>query len=84
VQFVNAVPPILRTNAEHVFILGSQTKTSLKATYETFGEDFDDQNAFEEFVRENTLDHNFVFINKLEGFTTVCKARDVPPYRLEY
>lgn len=84
VQHVNAVPPILRTNAEHVFVLGSQTKASLKATFETFGDDFENLKEFEAFVIKNTKDFNFVFINKNEGLTTVCKAKDPPPYRLEY
>lgn len=84
VQHVNAVPPILRTNAEHVFLLGAQTKASLKATFETFGDDFDNLKAFERYVIDNTVNYNFVFINKNEGYTTVCRAVEPAPYRLEY
>lgn len=62
-QYCKKIPPTTRESCSRCFILGLNTKESFKACFESFGQSFSDLKVFQEYVRFNTMDHNFIVIN---------------------
>lgn len=67
-QYINYIPSMHREQFFYAACFNLNTKNSLKACYETFGQVYDDENEFYELLRDYTREkHTFIFIDRNES-----------------
>lgn len=88
-QYVFRIPPTVRECANYAFLFKMDTKRSLKAVYETFGQNFETEADFKKYLDSRTKDKAFVFYDKLiekkeDNYMSFRAPTDIPEFRLEY
>lgn len=70
-QYINKVPPLFRESAFQTAIFKQDTKRSIDAAYESYGNGFDTVNDFKRFNKQQLASYEFLFIDKFhpEGNT---------------
>jgi hypothetical protein len=87
VHHINKVPPLIRQNATQVAIFGLDTKSTIKAAYESYGQEFDSLNEFKAFIfRSLSHRYNFIYKDKEHGSGWIlCRApAEKPEFYLNY
>lgn len=79
-QYINKVPPSMREGAYQVAIFYTDTKRSLEAAYESYGQDFENFQSFKQFLQSHTGQHRFLFKNKCEDGGNGWKVYRCPPH----
>jgi hypothetical protein len=81
-QHLKKMPPIVRNNADYLYMLGKQTVPVLKTFYEEFGADFGDFENFAEAVREASKNYGVFCINNLkQTFHELRAPSEIPGFR---
>jgi hypothetical protein len=65
-QHIKKCPPIVRNNADYLYLLGKQTLPVLKTFYEEFGADFGDFEGFVDAVGNASKNYGCFIINNLK------------------
>jgi tRNA uridine 5-carbamoylmethylation protein Kti12 len=80
-QYIYKVNPTIRECANYAIIFRQSTKRSLEALYESFGQHFNKLDKFQQFVIDNTNDHQFVFVDinsSSDNINEIYKVMKVP------
>ena len=72
-QYPQAIPPSIRTNAFTVSMFQMTTKISINALFESYGQLFENFNAYKDYLFANTGDHSFLLFDARNGGTTVAE-----------
>ena len=62
-QYLHKIPPTIRECVSKSFIFYQETKSSLKACYDSYGQSFGSLKNFTEYLIKNTKDYQFIVIN---------------------
>ena len=73
-QYVNKIPPVIRENAMQVCMFKASTKRSINALYESFGQKFETQEEFKQFLYRNTEDYKFILYKSADVSYVIAKA----------
>lgn len=79
-QYINKIPPSMREGAFQVALFYMDTKRSLEAAYESYGQDFEDFQSFKRFLQSKTGDHRFLFKDKCTNGEDTWKVFRCPPH----
>jgi hypothetical protein len=79
-QAINKVPNPIREGAFQVAIFYTDTKRSLEAAYESYGQDFENFASFKNFLQQHTGDYRFLFKNKCKNSDNAWKVYRCPPH----
>ena len=91
-QYCNAIPSRMRTNAMCVFMFHTDTKNSLEALYNSYGQAFETYNDFKKFILEKTsAKYNFIYYNKMQNDNSLennykvyrCPAK-IPSFKIKF
>ena len=63
-QYCNLLPTRMRANAMIVIIFQTDTKNSLEALFNSYGQKFDTYNDFKNYVMKNLGKYKFIYYNK--------------------
>ena len=89
-QYSNAIPSNIRANAMYVVIFHQDTQRSLHALYDSYGQRFENFNAFKNYIMKRLGDHKFIFIDKkitgsIEDVFKIYKApAKIPHFTMRY
>lgn len=88
-QYINKIPPIVREQALNVAIFNSDTKRSLNALYESYGQSFNSYDLFREHILRNVKEHNFLWYtrgvsNMKERYKIMNAPKKIPKFMLRY
>jgi hypothetical protein len=90
-QYIYKVNPTIRECANYAIIFRQSTKRSLEALYESFGQHFNNLNKFQQYIIDNTNDHQFVFVdinstsNNINDIYKVMKVPDkIPKFTVKF
>ncbi len=90
-QYVNQLPPRMRTNAMSVIIFQTDTEGSLRSLHQSYGQKFDSFQDFRKYIMGNTGDYKFIYYNKsssekdINNLYQVLKApKKIPRFHIKY
>lgn len=86
-QHVNSVPSFARDNAFQTFLFKMFTENSLKACYQSYGQDFNNMNDFRDKVNKKLAKHVFAFSDRQEQGPWIflkCPPGPLPKFMLDY
>jgi hypothetical protein len=88
-QYVNKVSTTVRECASQVGLFKMDSKRSLEAAYESYGQEFEDFNDFRDWLNKATTPgtlHNFCWKNKMEDkpWEILRAPANIPKFRLDY
>jgi hypothetical protein len=79
-QSINKIPNAMREGAFQVAIFYTDTKRSLEAAYESYGQDFESFQSFKQFLQNHTGQYRFLFKNKCKDGEDDWKVFRCPPH----
>jgi hypothetical protein len=83
----------MRTNAMIIFMFNSTTKANLEALFNSYGQIFENYNAFKDFLLENTGNYNFIMYDKTkkissndikDNYKIMRCPKDIPNFYIKY
>lgn len=89
VQYINKVSTTVRECASQVALFKMDSKRSIEAAYDSYGQEFEDADQFKKWLFEATqpaTEHKFAWKDKMNDRPwIVARAPEViPPFRLDY
>ena len=63
-QYANLVPTRMRTNCMGTMIFKTDSECNLKALFQSYGQQFDNYQAFKAYLMKNTGNHKFLYYDK--------------------
>lgn len=90
-KMTDAIPPVVRQNAEYVFILKNSNLNELQEIHREWTNDlFPDLNSFRAFMNQNVVDYNVLVINKrspgnnpLDNYRFIKAPEKIPSFFLK-
>jgi hypothetical protein len=87
-QAINKIPNAMREGAFQVAIFYTDTKRSLEAAYESYGQDFENFQSFKHFLQSHTGQYRFLFKDKCKdgdhGWKVYRCPAQIPRFQLNY
>ncbi len=86
----NAISPILREQTTHCFIFDTKTKRTLKNLYDSYGQLFDHEDDFKEYLRANTSEKYacVLYIERIDdinnNYIPIKAPKDLPKHELKF
>jgi len=89
-QYVNLIPPYMRSNAMYVVIFKTDSECSLKALYASYGQLFNNFNEFKNHIMHKLGNYKFIFYDKnhvseniADTYRIMVAPEHIPKFRLK-
>lgn len=89
-QWINKIPPIIRSCASMVFMFRQEMKRGIVALYESYGQSFDNEKQWRSFMDKNLQQEHTVLVcnprepNKAKKYKVFRAPANIPDFTLDF